>query len=183
MRKQKVFFLSILAIVCLTSLLLALPRGKRCNGSGVWSGAYEVAPNVFWYFTFTASQEASIPKRSVVVLKWLNDDPSLGGSFPADYRSDFVGERIRIGKNTWKATLVAHAGNKATGELVYIMIYNEIETLTNNCNTVTADGVWAIYFPFQDVNPVDGFPDDDQIDYPIASGTYSAEGNRVPVLN
>jgi len=163
---------------------LAVPEGNRCNPTGAWTGAFEYAPGMYWYFTFTVSPEDPDTKRSVGILKWLNDDPTLGGSFPADYRSDFVMERIRTGKNTWKVTAVGYGVNKGTGELVYIMTYSEIQKYTNNCNTaIVDDGKWALYLPFQDVNPIDGFPDDDQIQSPIVSETFSAEANRLPMID
>jgi hypothetical protein len=185
MKKPTIFILFVLVIVGLASLLLAFPQGNRCHPTGVWTAVWEVAPGMHWYFTINISPEDPNTKRSTHILKWMNADPTLGNAFPdADFRSDFVGERIRTGKDTWKCVFIGYAVNKAAGELVYVMTYDAIETLTNNCNTLEVTGTYAIYIPAFDPdwdNNRDGYPDETAIVFD--SGSYQGTAQRIPMTN
>lgn len=141
--------------------------------------------------------------KSLCVLKVANADPTIFGMFPdATTRTDFNGQRVRTGPNTWDYTYVGYgtagAHEPGFGEIVWIMVFTGTMTVTDSGTTLKIPGHAKIYsgredpdfvFPWggeplalhdQDTNPRDGFPDADE--EPIFETDFEVTETRLPML-
>ncbi len=141
--------------------------------------------------------------KSVCVLKVANADPTLFGMFPdATTRTDFVGQRIRTGPDTWDYTYVGYGTtgvhDPGYGQIVWIMVFTGTMTATDSGTSLTIPGHLKVYsgrenpdfeFPWggeplalhdQDTDPRDGFPDADE--EPIFETDFEVTETRLPML-
>ena len=98
-----------------------------------------------------------------------NSDPTFMSTEPpsaeADHLTDYVGNAVRTGPDTWAYTAVAYGTKKVEGQLLPEILYMDVPqgtlTSTEDGNTLTSEGSSAYYLPEQDVDG-DSFPDADQ---------------------
>jgi hypothetical protein len=134
---------------------------------GVYTGVHP-EPATF-AFTTSISPVDPAGNRLAFVMRNDNQDPTHMSTDPpaseADHLTDFVGNMIRTGPNTWAYTGVAYGTKTIEGQgmpvLLYIQIVQGTATSTADGSAVTNEGSAAFYLPEQDVDG-DGFPDADQ---------------------
>lgn len=98
-----------------------------------------------------------------------NSDPTFMSTDPpsgeADHLTDYVGNMVRTGPDTWACTGIAYGTKKVEGQLLPEILYMDVPrgtvTSTADGNTLTAEVNSAYYLPEQDVDG-DCFPDADQ---------------------
>jgi hypothetical protein len=135
---------------------------------GVYSGTLPGPPP----FTFTTSVIPLDPlgNRMTFIQRNHNQDPTMLQTEPpaseADHKTDFVGNMVRTGPDTWAYTGVLYGTRKAEGqtqsEILYVEVVQGTTTSTADGNTLTNEGTSAFYLPEQDVDG-DGLPDADQV--------------------
>jgi hypothetical protein len=163
---------TVLAVVLLTALLL-ITAGWAMVGdpvlapvlvpSGVYTGVHPQA------FTDTLVPMDPAGNKMIFIMRNDNGDPTGGATEPplseADHLTDYVGNMLRTGLNTWDYTGVAYGTKKVEchgiPEILYIGVVQGTVTSTEHGNVLTTDGTFALYMPEQDAD-ADGFPDADQ---------------------
>jgi hypothetical protein len=125
------------------------------------------------------------PERTefISVLRQVKPNPTLGGTVEADRETDWIGQIVQTGWNTFESTVVSY-GTKTVEDqpqpqIVYIRVMYGRGRLVD-LNTIEAEGTTAIFLPNQDADS-DGFPDENQI--PIWCGPYTLTScKRVQVM-
>ena len=135
--------------------------------SGVYTGLFpgDMA------FAFTTIEIPMDPAGNTMVFIMRNDNqaPTLGDPNPplseVDHMTDYVGNMIRTGPNTWDYTGIAYGTKKVEGqarpEIIYVGVVQGTATSTDDGSAFTNEGTFALYMPEQDVNG-DGCPDANQ---------------------
>jgi hypothetical protein len=165
----------LIAIIALTAGLLATTWRVMADidpvpvlvPGGIYTGVMPTPPE----FTFTTTVVPMDPAGNTMAFIMRNDnhDPTLLDPNPplseADHLTDFVGNMVRTGSNTWDYTGVAYGTKKVEGqgrpEILYVAVVQGTTTCTEDGNALTSEGTFALYLPEQDANG-DGFPDADQ---------------------
>jgi len=120
----------------------------------------------------------------ISVLRQVRPDPTFGGGFlEADRETDWVGQMVQTGWNTFESTVVRYGTKKVEDqpqpEIVYIVVMYGSGRLVD-LNTIEAGGTTAIFLPEQDADG-DGFPDEGQ--EPIYCGPYTLTScKRVQIM-
>ena len=104
-----------------------------------------------------------------LILRADNSDPTFMSTDPpaaeADHLTDYVGNAVRTGPDTWAYTVMAYGTKKVEGQLLPEVLYVDVAcgttTSTADGNVLTGEGSSAYYLPEQDVDG-DCFPDADQ---------------------
>jgi len=194
--------IALLAIIVITAVLLIIPWSlnagsswaqdseepwKYCNPGGVFTGIHPPMP---WAYIITETIIPTDPVGNTITFIWKadNSDPTLGDPNPplseVDHMTDFVGNGIRTGPNTWDYTGVAYGTKKVeeqpNPEIVYIAVVRGTVTYADDCNSKESQGMFALYLPEQDVDG-DGFPDEDQT--PVYCGpSATIKMTRLPMV-
>jgi predicted ester cyclase len=125
--------------------------------------------------------------RLLYTVKFVNEVVSLPGLPPIDYVSQFVGEAVKTGLNTYEYTVVCYAatqqeepGQRRGQVRVIAMITSRAELIDYDHRYDTQMYMW--FTADQDVNPADGFPDEGQ-DPIITLGPFEGDAfTRVPLV-
>ncbi len=180
------------AITGLAALAIAVPwstvTGKDhgddgpaglCKPGGVYLG--KDAGGATWSQTIVPCDPAG--NRMTTIAKFANISPvfSMGPGvlpwFPTtEYRTDFIGDLIRTGRNTWDFTWIGYGVEKPEDPptypgyawpLTYIMVGNGTQTFSDCGDHVTLNfrsvKIWEVDVQSgidPDVNPADGYPDE-----------------------
>jgi hypothetical protein len=96
-------------------------------------------------------------------MRWVNPDATLRNPQfeDTDYASEFVGEAIKKGSNSYDYSLIGYGVNERPGdrnEIAYIFVINGSLTCEDDAN-VTSDVTLSVYPGDQDADQ-DGFPDE-----------------------
>ncbi len=118
------------------------------------------------------------------MLQQVNPDPTLSGMFPeADRQSDWIGQIVQTGWNTYESTVVYYGTQKVEDQLRPQILYIAVlygEGYLVDLNTLTGAGTFAVFLAEQDADG-DGFPDEGQ--EPIYCGPYTLESiKRVQMM-
>jgi hypothetical protein len=152
-----------------------------CVPSGVYTGVYNQTDT----FTRTVIPTDPLGNTMTGIYKARNVDPTIGRSFDADHMSDYVGNMVRTGPNTWASTGISYGTKKVQGsprpEIVYIAIVEATMTYTDDAKTEVLTGTFAFYSPGDDADG-DGFPDEGAM--PIWSGPLpTTTATRMPMVS
>jgi hypothetical protein len=196
--------IAVMVIIVVTALMLAgpwdivvgdedegLPHVKPC---GVYTG--KDPGGATWNQTLIPCDPAC--NRMTAVVKYANISP-VGPGFPlfptTEFRTDLVGNLVRTGPNTWDFTWIGYgvekpppdqAPNLYAWPLTYIIVMSGTQTFTNNGDLATYNIAMGIWVPEDDVNPVDGVPDEgvepffSTPNYP--EPVFAVTGTRLPVV-
>jgi len=152
-----------------------------CVPSGVYTGIYNQTD------TFTRTVIPTDPLGNTItnIYKPCNPDPTIGGNFDADHMTDYVGNMVRTGPNTWAFTAISYGTKKVEGnpkpEIVYIGIVEATMTYTDDAKTEVLTGTFAFYSSEDDADG-DGFPDEGAT--PIWSGPLpTTTATRMPMVS
>lgn len=161
----------LVAIIALIAGLLATAWNVMANITpapvlvpcGIYTGVHPQA------FTDTIIPMDPAGNTLIFIMRNDNADPTAGATEPplseADHLTDYVGNMVRTGPNTWDYTGIAYGTKKVEGqgmpEILYVGVVQGAVTSTEDGNAMTTDGNFALYMPEQDVDG-DGFPDADQ---------------------
>lgn len=162
---------ALIAIIALVAGLLATGWSVMANITpvpvlvpcGIYTGVHPQA------FTDTIIPMDSAGNTMIFIMRNDNADPTGGATEPpfseADHLTDYVGNMVRTGPNTWDYTGIGYGTKKVEGqgmpEILYVGVVQGTVTSTEDGNAMTTDGNFAVYMPEQDVDG-DGFPDADQ---------------------
>lgn len=119
----------------------------------------------------------------ISVLRQVIPNPTLGGTVEADRETDWIGQIVQTGWNTFESSVVSY-GTKTVGDqpqpqIVYIRVMYGNGRLVD-LNTIEAEGTTAIFLPDQDADG-DGLPDEDQV--PVWCGPYTLTScKRVQIM-
>jgi len=186
----------IVATVLLTAVLLVAPWSSNAGMSwaqdsqeswqgmplaGTWIATIEDSDIVAW-----AIITAQNPEHTKFGQLWqqYNPDPTLSGMFPeADHQSDWVGQVVQTGWNTYESCAIYYGTQKVEDQLRPQILYMAVlygEGRLVDLNSFTASGTFAVFLAEQDADG-DGFPDEGE--EPIYCGTYTFEScKRVQVM-
>jgi steroid delta-isomerase-like uncharacterized protein len=125
--------------------------------------------------------------RLLYTVKFVNEVASLPGLPPIDYVSQFIGEAVKTGLNTYEYTVVCYAavqqdetGQRRGQVRVIAMITGRAELLDHDHRYDTQMYMW--FTADQDVDPADGFPDEGQEPI-ITLGPFEGDAfTRVPLV-
>jgi hypothetical protein len=162
---------ALVAIIALVAGLLATAWNVMANiepslvlvPCGIYTGVHPQA------FTDTIIPMDPAGNTMIFIMSNDNNDPTGGATEPplseVDHLTDYVGNMVRTGPNTWDYTGIAYGTKKVEGqsmpEILYVGVVQGTLTSTEDGNAMTTDGTFALYMPEQDVDG-DGFPDADQ---------------------
>ena len=138
-----------------------VPSGVYTTDMGTPGGTYII--------TMTIIPMDPAGNKMIIMVPNDNSDPTYFSTEPptgeADHLTDYVGNMVRTGPDTWAYTGVAYGTKKVEGQLLPEVLYMELRqgtmTGTEDGNTLTLENNTAFYLPEQDVDG-DGFPDADQ---------------------
>jgi len=187
--------MTLLTIVGLTAVLLITtgwnvmadiePAPVLVPG-GVYTGVHP--PPLVYTFTRTVIPTDPAGNTMTFIYRCDNAYPTLGDPNPplseTDHMTDFVGDMVRTGPNTWEGTAVAYGTKKVEAqpnpEMVYIAVFQGTLTYTDNGNSEVSEGMFALFLPQQDADG-DGFPDEDQM--PVYCGpSATVASKRMPMV-
>jgi steroid delta-isomerase-like uncharacterized protein len=125
--------------------------------------------------------------RLLYTVKFVNEVASLPGLPPIDYVSQFIGEAVKTGLNTYEYTVVCYAavqqdepGQRRGQVTVIAMITGRAELLDHDHRYDTQMYMW--FTADQDVDPADGFPDEGQ-EPVLTLGPFAGDAfTRVPLV-
>jgi N-acetylneuraminic acid mutarotase len=125
--------------------------------------------------------------RLLYTVKFVNEVVSLPGLPPLDYVSQFIGEAMKTGRNTYEYTVVGYAaiqqeepGQRRGQVRVIAMITGRSELLDRDYRYDTQIYMW--FTADQDVDPADGFPDEGQ-EAIMTLGPFGQDAfRRVPLV-
>lgn len=186
--------ITLICIIILTASLLIVPWNPSTGSSlaqdvqeswhgiplaGAWIATIEDI--VAWWTITPQNQEHT---KFCQMLQQVNPDPTLGGAFPeADHQSDWTGQIIQTGWNTYESTVVYYGTKKVEDQLRPQILYIVVmygEGYLVDLNNLTGAGTLAIFLAEQDADG-DGLPDEGQ--EPIYCGPYSLDScKRVQVM-
>jgi hypothetical protein len=194
--KRKGKNIIIVAIIGLAAVLLMAPWSFNASMSwaqdteeswqgiplaGAWIATLEDS-DLVGYATITPEN----PEHTKFGQRWqqYNPDPTVSGMFPeADRQSDWVGQIVQTGWNTYESTVVYYGTQKVEDQrrpqILYIaVLYGEGRLV--DLNTFTSAGTFAVFLAEQDADG-DGFPDEGQ--EPVMCVPYALEScKRVQVM-
>jgi len=174
--------IALLAIIMLTALLLTASLSVITesswaqDGEEPWSGWPLAGSWITWVPPMEPTTEAAIVQETLIPLdpagdrlayrqQFVNTDPTFLSIFPeADNQSHLVGEVVKTGRNTYEYTIMGYGFKNQPanrGQLKYIWVSNGITTLIDRNTRQNSDIYISLYGPDKDVNPADGFPDED----------------------
>ncbi|HOJ61542.1 MAG TPA: hypothetical protein PK878_14765 [bacterium] len=166
--KEKVLvvtcFAALTFLMAVSPWTAAAQGGSGCIPSGVYMGYVNDFGGMYWSITTIPLDPQG--DRMVQHVHFLNAEPTFGGLFPtAKIRDLFSLELVRTGSNTWSYSAIGHGFGEiqpgvACGPLAYLIIESGTMTSSDDCEVITHDGTYALYMPYQDVNPKDGLPDE-----------------------
>jgi hypothetical protein len=152
---------------------------------GLYIGVHD-PPNVY-AFNKTVIPTDALGNTITTIYRCDNAYPNLGDPNPplseADHMTDFVGNAVRTGPNTWEGTAISCGTKKVEGqanpEMVWIAVWTGTTTLSDGGNTDISEGMFALYMPEQDTDG-DAFPDEGQ--EPVWCGFHTNVARRLPML-
>jgi steroid delta-isomerase-like uncharacterized protein len=126
--------------------------------------------------------------RLLYTVKFVNEVMSLPGLPPIDYVSQFIGEAVKTGLNTYEYTIVCYAathqdelGQRRGQVTVIAMITGRAEMLGPDQRNDTQMYKW--FTADQDVDPADGLPDEGQ-EPVLTLGPFAGDAfTRVPLVS
>jgi len=136
--------------------------------SGVYTGLLG-SPVGPYIVTMTIIPMDPAGNTMIFIARADNSDPTFMSTEPpsgeADHLTDYVGNMVRTGPDTWACTGIAYGTKKVQGQLLPEILYMELRqgtmTSTKDGSTLTLENNTAFYLPEQDVDG-DCFPDADQ---------------------
>ena len=152
---------------------------------GLYIGVHD-PPNVY-AFNKTVIPTDALGNTITTIYRCDNAYPTLGDPNPplseTDHMTDFVGNMVRTGPNTWEGTALCCGTKKVEGqpnpEMVWIMVWTGTTTLSDGGNTDVSEGMLSLYMAEQDADG-DGFPDEGQ--EPIWCGPHTNVARRLPMV-
>ena len=168
-----------ITLVTITVLMTLLVIRTGWSGMGdiepspvlVPSGIYTCVHPGAIEFTFTDAIIPMDPAGNTLIFIMRNDnhDPTMGTTEPpfseTDHLTDWIGNMVRTGPDTWDYTGIAYGTKKVEGlvkpEMVYLGVVQGTATCSEDGEALTTEGTFAVYMPEQDADR-DGFPDVDQ---------------------
>jgi hypothetical protein len=154
-----------------------LRRWRPCKPGGAYIG--KDAGGATWSQTIVPCDPEC--NRMTGVVRFANINPVGPGVplFPnTEYRTDFVSNMVRAGRNTWDFTWIGYGVQKPEDPqtypgyawpLTFIMVMSGTQTFTHGGKDVTVDftsvKIWPVDLEADppidpDVDPADGFPDE-----------------------
>jgi hypothetical protein len=169
--------LALVAIITMTALLLItsgwgvmadIVPAPTIVPSGAYTGVLR-SPVGPYTVTMTVIPTDPAGNTMIFIARADNGDPTFMSTEPpageADHLTDYVGNMVRTGPNTWEYTGIAYGSKKVEGQLLPEILYMDVPhgtvTSTADGNILTTKGNSAYYLPEQDVDG-DCFPDADQ---------------------
>jgi hypothetical protein len=136
--------------------------------SGVYTGLLG-SPVGPYTVTMTVIPMDPAGNTMIFIARADNSDPTFMSTEPpsgeADHLTDYVGNMVRTGPDTWACTGIAYGTKKVEGQLLPEILYMDVPrgtvTSTADGNILTGEVNSAYYLPEQDVDG-DCFPDADQ---------------------
>lgn len=167
---------ALLAIIAMVAGLLATGWSVMADivpapvivPSGVYTGLLR-SPVGPYIVTLTVIPMDPAGNTMIFIVRSDNSDPTFMSTEPpsgeADHLTDYVGNMVRTGPDTWDYTGIAYGTKKVEGQLLPEILYMDVPqgtlTSTEDGNAFTIEGSSAFYLPEQDVDG-DCFPDADQ---------------------
>lgn len=143
---------------------------------GVW---IVVVPTPAGNITMLHTLDSQDPMGAqfTTVIQQVNKNPTFFGMFPeADSASEWVGQTIKKGRNSYETTMLIYGTKEGQGplaEIVHIEVCNANWEIIER-NRIEGEATVAVYLADQD-GDFDGLPDEDQEPIICAYYTYSAK--------
>ncbi|MBN2326843.1 MAG: hypothetical protein JXR73_06790, partial [Candidatus Omnitrophica bacterium] len=169
--KNRILKLTTISVMALA--LAFLPWGAQaqdagdCIPNGAYSGGFADGQfaGLFWNFVITMHDPEG--SRGSVNFNWCTNRIDL---FPThEEYAPMVGDLVRTGPNTWDMTVIGNGADGPVGtganNLLFISVMSGSCTFSENCDEMYYSGAYAVFQPYQDVNPTDGIPDEGEEPY------------------
>ncbi len=178
-RKRIIALLSLMGIVAVALAAALTVQGKPRSSRAPFKprGAYVGLLGTPYRWMFTIIPDDPSGNTFTAIMEYAEAEEDFN-------RTNDVFTAVRTGKNTYDITGVQYhteGGPFLTGEVVAIVVSSGPLTFSDDGNIMTWSGTFASFLPEQDIDPMDGFPDEgEEPFFCFASGPV--QGKRVQVI-